>query len=131
MTTYLLDSGVVIAASTAEHVHHSRVDTWLDTVDHLALCPVTEAALLRFTLRIGESAVTAKTLLGAIREDSRVVFWPVDLSYRDVALDDVRGHRQVTDVYLATLAAEHGGVLATLDEGLHQLRPAQTLLIPG
>lgn len=61
---------------------------------------------------------------------ARCVLWPAYLSYADAPLGQVRGHRQVTDAYLAALAVHHGGLLATLDEGLAAERPEATLLLP-
>jgi hypothetical protein len=46
------------------------------------------------------------------------VFWPDGLSITDERLFKpafVRGHRQVTDVYLLGLAVKRGGRLATFD----------------
>ncbi|MDO5502909.1 MAG: VapC toxin family PIN domain ribonuclease [Actinomycetia bacterium] len=131
MPAFLLDSAVAIAAAFEEHEHNERVQTWMAGVESLALCPITQGALFRYALRLGESVRTAHALLNALAEDERVAFWPDDLSYSEVPFEGVRGHRQVTDVYLAHLATVRAGLLATLDEGLHQLRPQATLLIPG
>ena len=57
-------------------------------------------------------------------------FWPDEVSYADADLQHVRGHRQVTEAYLVSLAARRGGRLATLDEGLRRERPQTTLLLP-
>ena len=46
------------------------------------------------------------------------VFWPDSVSLTDRRIfnaSHVRGHRQVTDVYLLGLARKMGGYLATLD----------------
>lgn len=45
-------------------------------------------------------------------------FWPDDVSFEQVRLRGVVGHRQVTDAYLAGLARQRGGQLATFDRGL-------------
>jgi predicted nucleic acid-binding protein len=42
----------------------------------------------------------------------------------------VIGHRQVTDAYLAALARQRGGRLATFDAGLAQLHPDVAQLVP-
>ena len=56
VTTYLLDANVLIALTVAEHEHHER-GRRLGSRDHrFALCPVVEGALVRFLVRIGESA---------------------------------------------------------------------------
>lgn len=128
---YLLDANVVIAMTVAEHEHHARVAAWLSTVNRVALCPVVEGALVRFLVRIGESAGIAREVLRLLQADSRYEFWPDDLSYADADISHVRGHRQVTDAYLAALAATRdGALLATLDAGLVRDRPAHTLLVP-
>jgi len=130
VTSYLLDANVLIALSVAEHEHHDRAGNWLAGVDAFALCPVVEGSLVRFALRMGESTATTSMMVQGVLAHPRCQFWPDDLSYRDVDLADLRGHRQVTDVYLAALAAAHGGRLATFDQALATLRPDTTLLIP-
>ncbi len=128
---YLLDANVLIATTVAEHEHHVRVSAWLSTVDRVALCPVVEGSLVRFLVRLGESVDAARQVLRSFRTNSRYEFWPDDLPYAEVDLSDVRGHRQVTDAYLAALAASRdGALLATLDVGLARDRPARTLLVP-
>jgi toxin-antitoxin system PIN domain toxin len=129
-TTYLLDGNALIAATVAEHEHHDRVATWLAGVESFAVCPVVEGALVRFLLRLGESSATARAVLEAVRGHPRTRFWADTVSYADVDMADVTGHRQVADAYLAALAAARGGRLATLDTALVGLRPTQTYLIP-
>lgn len=128
---FLLDANVLIAMTVAEHEHHSRVSTWLSTVERVALCPVAEGALVRFLIRSGELVDAAREVLRLLHADSRCEFWPDDLSYAAADLSYVRGHRQVTDAYLAALVATRdGALLATLDDGLSQDRPVHTLLVP-
>lgn len=131
MTTYLLDANVLIALTVAEHEHHERATTWAAGIDRFALCPVVEGALVRFLVRIGESPAVATQLLAAVHAMGSCEFWPAGLSYVDVDLRHVRGHRQVTGAYLVSLVAgRRGARLATLDEGLQQDRPDLTLLVP-
>lgn len=82
------------------------------------MCPIVEGALARFLLRIGESARTATIMIAGVRAHPRCEFWSDDISYRQVDLTRLQGHRQVTDAYLAALAEHHGGVLATFDAAL-------------
>lgn len=131
MTTYLLDANVLIALVIREHEHHMRAATWLGGVDRFAVCPIVEGALVRFVLRMGESVDTARALLAGVHGHARCDFWPDDLAYPRADLDGVRGHRQVTDFYLASLAASKGGRLATLDQGLARARPEAVSLIPA
>ena len=126
MTTLLLDADVLIALTIAEHEQHDRVSRWASTEEHLAVSPIVEGALVRFLVRIGERTEAALALLSAIRR--RCEFWSADLSYADASLGHVLGHRQVTDAYLT--AVHHGGLLATLDEGMASVLPDATALIP-
>jgi hypothetical protein len=57
-------------------------------------------------------------------------FWSDDVSYLDVRLEGVVGHRQVTDAYLAGLARGRGGRLATFDGGLAALHPDVAVRVP-
>lgn len=131
MTGFLLDANVLIASVFADHEHHGRVSDWFEGAGSFAVCPIVEGALVRFTLRVGESPATAAALVAAVRDNPRIEFWGDDISYADVDLGALRGHRQVTDAYLAALAASRGLRLATLDEGLAASHPDGALLIPG
>jgi uncharacterized protein len=130
VTTFLLDANVLIALTVAEHEHHERVSTWAAAIDTFAVCPVVEGALVRFLVRIGEGAAVAKAVLRAVHALPGCEFWPDELSYVDTDLDHVRGHRQVTDAHLVSLAAARtDSVLATLDEGLAGSAPRWTVLV--
>lgn len=132
MSTYLLDANVLIALMAREHVHHERVKHWAADVSSFALCPIVEGAFLRFAIRLGASTAEAVQALRVVRERRGYQFWPDAVSYADVALGHVRGHRQVTDAYLASLARAHSGArLATLDRGLANDLPDCTILIPA
>ena len=129
MTTFLLDSNVVIALTVAEHEHHERATNWLATVSRFAVCPVVEGALLRFLLRIGESTATAAAVLAGVRAVERCEFWPDSVTYTDVDLSTIHGHRQVTDSYLAALARHRSGQLATFDRALAARHSESCLLV--
>jgi predicted nucleic acid-binding protein len=57
-------------------------------------------------------------------------FWPDDVSYTDVPVQGVIGHRQVTGAYLAQLARGHGSRLATFDQALAKPHDDVVDLIP-
>jgi toxin-antitoxin system PIN domain toxin len=129
-SSYLLDANAVIALVIAEHEHHGRVSAWITQTDKVAVCPITEGAMVRYLVRVGETAATALQLLVALRQSPKVDFWPDSISYTEAALEHVTGHRQVTDVYLAALAASHRARLATLDEALAAALGNTVHLIP-
>lgn len=130
MTTFLLDSSVLIALTAAEHVHHQRAVAWASDLSRFAVCPVTEGALVRFAVRLGARATEVQQTLRLLRSRKGFEFWPDSISYVDLDLGHVRGHAQVTDSYLAGLATSRGGMLATLDQDLAQQFPESALLLP-
>ena len=131
MSTYLLDANVLIALTVAEHDQHDDASAWVAGVDKFALCPVVEGALIRFLVRIGESAAAAVEVLHAVHALPRCEFWGDSVSHVDARLGHVRGHRQVTDAYLATLADAGGGKLATFDKALATELPDSIELLPS
>jgi toxin-antitoxin system PIN domain toxin len=130
VSTALLDANVLIALSVADHEHHDRASSWLEGADRFAVCPIVEGALVRFLVRMGETGTTVHALLAAIHAHPACEFWPDRLSYRDLDLGHIHGHRQVTDHYLVALALERSARLATFDVTLARAHPAATIAIP-
>jgi uncharacterized protein len=129
--TTLLDANVLIALVVADHVHHDAAETWLTSTDErFATCPITQGSLVRLLIREGQSADTAHTVIGALSNNERHEFWPDGISYRDVLMTGVIGHRQVTDAYLAQLARTQSGRLATFDQGLAKLHSDIADVVP-
>ncbi|CAN5543456.1 type II toxin-antitoxin system ribonuclease VapC29 [soil metagenome] len=129
--TVLLDANVLIALVVADHVHHEAAEVWLANAKGcFATCPITEGSLVRLLIREGQSANTAKAVVSAVANDPRHEFWPDGLSYRDVSLKGVIGHRQVTDAYLAQLARTNRGRLASFDQGLAKLHHDIVEVVP-
>jgi hypothetical protein len=127
----LLDANVLIALLVSDHVHHQPAEQWLvGTRGSFATCPITEGSLVRLLIREGQPADTANAILAALAADPRHEFWPDTASYRDVPVNGIIGHRQVTDAYLAHLARTHPGRLATFDAGLAKLHPDVADLVP-
>ncbi|MDR1635359.1 MAG: PIN domain-containing protein [Bifidobacteriaceae bacterium] len=131
MTVYLLDSSALIALVAKGHEHWERVNRWMSGVGRFAVCPVVEGALVRFLVRAGLAGKQVKPILDLLAQRPGYQFWADAVAYRDVDLDGVLGHRQVTDAYLAALARSHAPArLATLDRGLARAHPGAALLIP-
>lgn len=129
--TALLDANVLIAVVVAEHVHHDAAAEWLSASDEeFATCPITQGSLVRFLIRAGQTAATARDVITRVEKAPRHEFWADNVSFTDVDLDGVIGHRQVTDAYLAQLARSRKGQLATLDSGLAHLHDDVAVLIP-
>ncbi len=127
---YLLDANVLIALATPDHSLNARAAAWFRKVKHFSTCPITQGALIRFHLRTGidATAQSANLLLKAVCALPQHEFWPDDASYLNLPTNGIIGHRQVTDAYLVLLANQHGGSLATMDEGLAALHKEATLI---
>lgn len=131
MTTFLLDVSVLIALTAEDHEHHRRASTWAKDIDDFAVCPIVQGALVRFVVRLGGSQAAAMALLAAVATRRGHTFWADDVSYLDLDLGHVIGHRQVSDAYLLGLVRRHpGSSLVTLDRELASIAPADVLLLP-
>ncbi len=130
--TVLLDANVLIALLVADHVHHDAAEAWLGgSKIRFATCPITEGSLVRLLVREGQPAEIAIAVIRAVAADPRHEFWPDAVSYQDVPVQGVIGHRQVTDAYLAQLARNRGGRLVSFDNGLAELHHDVVDLIPA
>lgn len=127
MSTYLLDTNILLALAWQNHVHHSETMEWFRRKGAPAFrtCPITQTGFVRISSNPSFSANAvmpgeAIALLQRITNLPGHGFWPDDLPLMDaVALHPLlASHRQVTDAYLLSLATVHDGVLATLDRGI-------------
>lgn len=129
--TLLLDANVLIALVVQDHVHHDAAEDWLaGTTGAFASCPLTQGSLVRLLLREGQTVSTVTAVVEALIHHARHEFWADDISYSDVSMHGVVGHRQVTDAYLAQLARAHRGRLASFDQGLAKLHHDVVDLVP-
>ena len=128
---YLLDGNLLVALVVPEHVHHRPAREWFIGVDRFATCPTVQGTLLRLMLRQGSGAAAARESLDAVVSHPRHEQWLDDLTYAEVDLSHVIGHRQVTDAYLAQLARGKGGRVATLDRGFAAVAPDVVELVQG
>ncbi|MET0544564.1 MAG: TA system VapC family ribonuclease toxin [Variovorax sp.] len=128
---YLLDANALIALGWPAHEHHDRMIRWFRSHARQgwATCALTQAAFVRivsqpaFAGRHVDISEAAELLL-------RNTAHP---HHRNMALDfglaqvlgtctgGVRGHRQVTDAWLLTLAARNKAKFVTFDGGIAQL----------
>lgn len=121
----LLDVNVLVALFNPDHIHHDPAHDWF--ADHRergwATCPITENGLVRVLARVDYGAALARAAdvverLRRFCASGHHTFWPASVSLRDETLFKpalIRGHRQVTDVYLLGLAVRMGGCLVTFD----------------
>jgi uncharacterized protein len=124
----LLDVNVLLALFDPDHVHHDVAHDWFADNGRAAwaTCPLTENGFVRVVANLpkrGEllGVTEVAAVLATFCASGGHEFWADTLSLVDHTVFDmtqVRGHRQITDIYLLGLAVKHGGRLATFDAGV-------------
>lgn len=128
MSAYLLDVNVLVALFDADHVHHEIAHFWFadQKANGWATCPITENGVVRVLAHPGYGRADTRfeaivERLRSFRESGHHHFWHDGTSIADLAAirpSYMRGHRQLTDVYLLALALRMGGRLATFDRSI-------------
>lgn len=114
---HLLDVNVLLAAIWVDHSRHAEAFAWLPGKS-VVVCPLSELGFLRIstnTRAINAPMEQARNLLDRFLVERKVERIADDLP----ALGSgPKTSEQVTDHYLADLAAKHGLKLATFDRHL-------------
>ena len=97
-----------------------------------ATCALTELAFIRLSSNpaFTRDAVTpyeAATLLEQLIALEQHEYWSGLAHLRREDFRNVSGHKQLTDFYLAKLAAVHEAKLATFDSRIHAITTPETL----
>lgn len=128
-TVWLLDANLLVAMTHDHHVHHGEAMAWFTSVPkrRWATCSLTQLAFVRLSCnpRISGNATTTPTevveALAKLAAHPQHEYWPdsaTPLELSVFAHPAFVGHRQVTDLYLLSMAAARGEKLATLDRGI-------------
>jgi toxin-antitoxin system PIN domain toxin len=136
MPIALLDVNVLFALAWEKHLHHHAAHHWFNKLGQAgwARCAMTECGFVRLSSNrkvafIENSPFEASAMLSRITSHAGHVFWPDDLQLTDAIRGyssiQLRGHLQVADAYLLSLAIAHGGTLATFDRRAAALTPAR------
>jgi toxin-antitoxin system PIN domain toxin len=123
----LLDVNVLVAILDPDHLHHAVARNWL--VDHIedgwASCPLTQNGCIRILSQSAYPGALAPAAIADRLAEATATkwhrFWPDSISLLDkgqVAWSHILGSRQLTDVYLLSLAHKQGGRLVTFDRGV-------------
>lgn len=127
-TEALLDVNVVIASLFEDHEHHHRARKFVEGLEHFYTCPTTQGGFLRFATRSSKDLQPPRLGIGAARDRLKEwigtdghVFVPDDVSFMDLSLHSMTGHRQWTDAYLLKLASRHRLKFASIDNRMANL----------
>lgn len=125
---HLLDVNGLIALLNESHVHNLAVTEWFAMPGlQWALCPFTEAALLRFMTRpkTGDMSMEeANAMLARLKEHPGCHYQPIAHDWHTLTAPfskRLHGHNQITDAYLLGMAISEGLILTTLDQGILHL----------
>lgn len=120
----LLDINVLIALLDGAHVHHLRARTWLEAniADGWASSPITQNGCIRILSQPGyPQPIPIANAIERLRQATMTphhAFWPDDISALDARRLDaqrIHGPKQLTDLYLLSLAVQHGGRFVSFD----------------
>ena len=123
----LLDVNVLIALLDGDHTSHDAAWMWFNehAQNGWASCPITQNGCIRVLTHPGypnaRSVTEVVERLRSATADPSHEFWPDSHSLLDstaVDITRVHGPKQLTDVYLLSLAVRNGGRLVTFDAGI-------------
>ena len=123
----LLDVNVLIALLDSDHASHDAAIRWFakHAPEGWASCPITQNGCIRIMSNQGyPNPLPVQAVIGRLAEACDEViheFWPDEVSLLDSDVVDstrIHGPRQLTDIYLLTLALQHEGRLVTFDNGI-------------
>lgn len=132
----LLDVNVLVAMLWPRHVLFQQASKWFRDNRRAgwATCPMSEAGLVRLyaqpaVMGVEISPREALEVLEQTCAEPDHVFWPHERPVTQVA-SEIRqrlvGHKQLTDAIFLDLAIRNGGRLATFDQRIKGLLPANS-----
>lgn len=130
MPIALPDVNVLLALMDSSHIHYAAANNWFAVASQQgwATCSHTENGFARIIsgstyagvrLSPSDALTTLDMLIQNHRQNHH--FWSDSVSLRDAALVDttrIRGHKQLTDIYLLALCQHQQGTFVTFDQGL-------------
>ena len=128
----LFDVNVLIALGSRDHEGKIAAERYfLALSSPFATCPITQTGFVRVLAQIDRSLALTDgvAVLASICAHPKHRFIADDVNALDLPWPAIRGHRQVTDAYLAALARKHGAKLATFDQALAAVHPDVAVLL--
>jgi len=138
MPIALPDVNVLLALMDRLHIHHDAANNWFAIASQQgwATCPMTENGFARIVSSPSYAYTRltppdALATLGTLIQNHAAThhFWSDSISLRDPALVNtapIRGHKQLTDIYLLALCQQNQGTFVTLDQGM----TTETIIAP-
>jgi toxin-antitoxin system PIN domain toxin len=127
--TSLLDVNVLIALLDPDHEFHDLAHAWFRLNRNMgwATCPITENGCVRILGKpaypaLGLSVASVREILAELCRAKDHVFWADSNSVLNASLIDLEGvgPKNLTDVYLLSLAFSNHGRLITFDSSIRR-----------
>lgn len=128
----LFDVNVLIALGSRDHEGRTAAEQFFCALtSSFATCPITQTGFVRVLAQIDRTLALTDgvAVLASICAHPRHQFIADDVNALDLPWMSIRGHRQVTDAYLAALARKHSAKLATFDRALVAIHPDVAVLV--
>ena len=128
----LFDVNVLIALGSRDHEGKAAAERYfIGMTTPFATCPITQTGFVRVLAQIDRTLALTDgvAVLASICAHPQHRFIADDVDALDLPWTAIRGHRQVTDAYLAALARKHGAKLATFDRALAAVHPDVAVLV--
>lgn len=134
MSIALLDVNALLALLLENHMFHAKIAKWFAGRKDRgwATCPITQQGFVRIVSNPAyvRPAATVRSAIDLIQTTTEVNtyhhFWSdtLALANLDATIRQcLRGHKQMTDAYLLSLAIHHRGKLVTFDTRMVALAP--------
>ena len=127
-SVHLLDVNVLLALLDQRHTHHNVAEQWFNQRGlQWALCPLTEAGVLRFFTRPktgGMSMEEVTAMMTGLKQESGYHYQAIQVDWQTLTkpfATRLHGHNQITDAYLLGLAMRQGLILTTFDKAILHL----------
>jgi toxin-antitoxin system PIN domain toxin len=125
---YLLDVNVLVARIFEDHIHHGIAREWFSTPRlEWAICPFTEAGLLRYATTPGRGGLSigeATAILEKLTQHQGCRYFFFSHGWQTLTKPfskRLHGHNQITDAYLLGLAVQERLILVTFDRAILHL----------
>jgi uncharacterized protein len=137
------DVNVLVALFDGRHAHHLTAKAWLANARSTgwATCPMTQNGMVRTlcnpkvtSLQLNAYQAAEGLCRSIIDSGNNHHFWTDTVTFCDASIFDlaqVKGYKQLTDIYLLGLCQAHNATLVTLDTAIPTMLPCIVNPIPN
>jgi len=135
------DINVLVALFDPLHGHHSRAVQWFASCAEWATCPLTQNGVVRVlanpinsNTKLTAYEAAGRLCIGITNAGDKHQFWYDSIAFCHETLfnlAEVKGYKQLTDIYLLGLCQAHNATLVTFDKAIPTMLPCIVNPIPN